>query len=78
MEKKERQTSKFTVSKSTISDEREINGMWPRGSHNHGRSKSKSKKNIKCYNCSKKGNVKKDCWNNQNRREGKEPKSLND
>ncbi|KAH9687520.1 Integrase catalytic domain-containing protein [Citrus sinensis] len=25
------------------------------GSHNHGRSKSRSKKNVKCYNCGKKG-----------------------
>ena len=32
------------------------------GSQNHGRSKSRSKKNIKCYNCGKKGHVKKECW----------------
>ena len=31
------------------------------GSHNHGRSKSKSKKNVKCYNCGKKWHVKKEC-----------------
>ena len=49
----------------------------PSRSHNHGRLKSKSKKNIKCYSCGKKGNVKKDCWNNQKRREGKEPESSN-
>ncbi|KAH9723668.1 hypothetical protein KPL70_007189 [Citrus sinensis] len=49
----------------------------PSGSHNHGRSKSKSKKNVKCYNCGKKGHVKKKCWSNQKRREGKEPESSN-
>ncbi|KAE8728811.1 hypothetical protein F3Y22_tig00004072pilonHSYRG00246 [Hibiscus syriacus] len=31
-------------------------------SHKHGRSKSRSKKNLKCYNCGKKGRLKKDCW----------------
>ena len=31
------------------------------GSHNYGRSKFRSKKNVKCYNYSKKGHVKKAC-----------------
>ncbi|KAE8683472.1 hypothetical protein F3Y22_tig00111208pilonHSYRG00305 [Hibiscus syriacus] len=31
-------------------------------SHKHGRSKSRSKKNLKCYNFGKKGHLKKDCW----------------
>ncbi|KAJ0081676.1 hypothetical protein Patl1_10255 [Pistacia atlantica] len=31
-------------------------------SHNHDRSKSRSKKNVKCYHCGKQGHVKKDCW----------------
>ncbi|KAE8665697.1 Esterase/lipase/thioesterase family protein isoform 2 [Hibiscus syriacus] len=31
-------------------------------SHKHGRSKSRSKKNLKCYNCGKKGHLKNDCW----------------
>lgn len=34
----------------------------PSGSHNHGRSKSRSKKNVKCHNCGKKGHLKRDCW----------------
>ncbi|KAH9669686.1 hypothetical protein KPL70_021889 [Citrus sinensis] len=42
------------------------------GSQNHGRSKFRSKKNVKCYNCGKKGHVKKECWSNQKRKEGKE------
>ncbi|KAH9794218.1 hypothetical protein KPL71_004820 [Citrus sinensis] len=49
----------------------------PSGSQNHGRSKSRSKKNVKCYNSGKKGHVKKECWSNQKRREGKEPESSN-
>ncbi|KAH9670424.1 hypothetical protein KPL70_016984 [Citrus sinensis] len=49
----------------------------PSGSQNHGRLKSRSKKNVKCYNCGKKGHVKKECWSNQKRREGKEPESSN-
>ncbi|KAH9655417.1 Integrase catalytic domain-containing protein [Citrus sinensis] len=49
----------------------------PSGSQNQGRSKSRSKKNVKCYNCGKKGHVKKECWSNQKRREGKEPESSN-
>ncbi|KAE8707674.1 hypothetical protein F3Y22_tig00110377pilonHSYRG00029 [Hibiscus syriacus] len=31
-------------------------------SHKYGRSKSRSKKNLKCYNCGKNGHLKKDCW----------------
>ncbi|KAH9671607.1 hypothetical protein KPL70_017434 [Citrus sinensis] len=49
----------------------------PSGSQNHGRSKFRSKKNVKYYNCGKKGHVKKKCWSNQKRREGKEPESSN-
>ena len=36
----------------------------PNGSHNHGRSKSRSKKNVKCYNYGKKGHIKKEYWSN--------------
>ena len=46
-------------------------------SHNHGRSKLRSTKNVKCYNCGKKGHVKKEYWNNPKRREGKDPESSN-
>ncbi|KAK9181573.1 hypothetical protein WN944_024711 [Citrus x changshan-huyou] len=49
----------------------------PSRSHNHGRSKFRSKKNVKCYNCGKKGHVKKECWSNQKRKDGKEPESSN-
>ncbi|KAH9651797.1 Integrase catalytic domain-containing protein [Citrus sinensis] len=49
----------------------------PSGSQSHGRSKSRSKKNVKCYNCGKKGHVNKECWSNQKRKEGKEPESSN-
>ncbi|KAH9648557.1 hypothetical protein KPL70_025642 [Citrus sinensis] len=49
----------------------------PSGSQSHGRSKSRSKKNVKCYNCGKKGHVKNECWSKQKRKEGKEPESSN-
>ncbi|KAH9802840.1 retrovirus-related pol polyprotein from transposon TNT 1-94-like protein [Citrus sinensis] len=49
----------------------------PNGSQNHGRLKSRSKKNVKCYSYGKKGHVKKECWSNQKRRDGKEPESSN-
>ena len=38
----------------------------PSGSQNHGRSKSRGRKNFKCYNCGKKGHLKKDCWSKKN------------
>ena len=49
----------------------------PSRSHNNGRSKSISKKNVKCYNYGKKGHVKKECWSNQKKRKGKELESSN-
>ncbi|KAH9753523.1 hypothetical protein KPL71_015101 [Citrus sinensis] len=49
----------------------------PSGSHNNGRSKSRSKKNVKCYNCGKKWHVKKKYWSNHKRQECKEPESSN-
>ncbi|TXG73221.1 hypothetical protein EZV62_001800 [Acer yangbiense] len=41
----------------------------PSGSHNHGRSKSRSRKNVKCYSCGKKGHVKSECWHNKKKSE---------
>ncbi|KAI5407571.1 hypothetical protein KIW84_053721 [Lathyrus oleraceus] len=38
----------------------------PSGSQNHGRSKYRSKINLKCYNCGKKGHLKRDCWFKKN------------
>ena len=35
------------------------------GSQNHGRSKSRRRKNFKCYNCGMRGHLKKDCWQNK-------------
>ncbi|KAK0593129.1 hypothetical protein LWI29_031498 [Acer saccharum] len=49
----------------------------PSGSHNHGRSKSRSKKNIKCYYCGKKRHVKSECWLNKKSGGNKAPKSSN-
>ncbi|KAH9698451.1 hypothetical protein KPL71_024012 [Citrus sinensis] len=49
----------------------------PSGSHNNDRSKSRSKKNVKCYNCGRKRHVKKEFWSNQKRKDGKEPESSN-
>ena len=70
--KKDRQVSSQQVKALLVTRGRSTK-RGPSESHNHGRSKSRSKNNIKCYNCGKKGHVKKDCWNNQKRREGKEP-----
>ena len=49
----------------------------PNGSHNHGRSKSRNKKNVKCFNCGKKWHVKKECYNYQKRRDDKDHESSN-
>ena len=35
------------------------------GSQNHGRSKSRRRKNLKCYNCGMRGHTKKECWHNK-------------
>ncbi|KAF1891281.1 hypothetical protein Lal_00001424 [Lupinus albus] len=37
------------------------------GSHNHSRSKSQRRKNLKCCNCGLRGYLKKDCWHNKKR-----------
>ena len=67
--KENRQTSSQQVEVLSVTRGRPTE-RGPNGSHNHGRSKSRSKNNVKCYNCGKKGHVKKDYWNNQKRREG--------
>ena len=41
----------------------------PSGGRNHSISKSRSNKNVKCYNYGKKGHVKKECWKNKQRRD---------
>ncbi|RDX76653.1 hypothetical protein CR513_43330, partial [Mucuna pruriens] len=35
------------------------------GNQNHGRSKSRRRKNLKCFNCGMRGQLKKDCWHNK-------------
>ncbi|RDX80298.1 hypothetical protein CR513_39163, partial [Mucuna pruriens] len=35
------------------------------GNQNHGRSKSRRRKNLKCYNCGMREHLKKDCWHNK-------------
>ncbi|KAH9670456.1 hypothetical protein KPL70_016992 [Citrus sinensis] len=74
--KENRQASSQQAEALSVTRERSTE-RGPSGSQSHGRSKSRSKKNVKCYNCGKKGHVKKECWNNQKRREGKEPESSN-
>ncbi|PON55458.1 Zinc finger, CCHC-type, partial [Parasponia andersonii] len=51
----------------------------PSGSQNHGRSKSRSKNNIKCYHCDKKGHVKRECLQLKKNRDSREkdPESSN-
>ena len=74
--KKDRQTSSQQAEALSVTRGRSTK-RDSSGNHNHGISKSRSKKNIKCYNCGKKEHVKKDCWNNQKRRDVKEPESSN-
>ncbi|KAK9146344.1 hypothetical protein Sjap_006247 [Stephania japonica] len=63
--KEDRQASSQQVEALTVMRGRSIE-RGPSGSHNHGRSKAKSKKNFKCHNCGKKGHLKKDCWSLKN------------
>ncbi|PON50826.1 Zinc finger, CCHC-type, partial [Parasponia andersonii] len=51
----------------------------PSGSQSHDRSKSRSKKNIKCYHCGKKGHIKRECWQLKKNGDskGKDPESSN-
>ncbi|KAL5805264.1 hypothetical protein ACOSQ3_032064 [Xanthoceras sorbifolium] len=45
----------------------------PNGSQNRGRSKSRSKKSIKCYHCGKKGHVRSECWNRKKSGDNRAP-----
>ncbi|KAL5852379.1 hypothetical protein ACOSQ3_007497 [Xanthoceras sorbifolium] len=47
----------------------------PSGSQNRGRSKSRSKKSIKCYHCGKKGHVRSECWNRKKSGDNRAPES---
>uniref|UniRef100_A0A2N9HLU0 Uncharacterized protein n=1 Tax=Fagus sylvatica TaxID=28930 RepID=A0A2N9HLU0_FAGSY len=49
----------------------------PSGSQNQSRSKSRSKKNVKCHHCGKKGHYKRECWHLKKNEEakGKGPES---
>ncbi|KAL5751221.1 hypothetical protein ACOSP7_025824 [Xanthoceras sorbifolium] len=46
------------------------------GSQNRGRSKSRSKKSIKCYYCGKKGHVRSECWNRKKNGDNRASESL--
>ncbi|KAE8716977.1 cytochrome P450 71A9-like [Hibiscus syriacus] len=54
--------SQLTSLRCTIGEQERAEQRGQSNSHKYGRSKSRSKKNLKCYNCGKKVHLKKDCW----------------
>ena len=61
--KKDRQTRSQQVEALLVMKGRFME-RGPSENHNHDRSKSISKKNVKCNNYGKKGHVKEEYWNN--------------
>jgi len=54
-----KQAEALTMTRSRLTE------RGPSGSQNHVRSKSRRKKNLKCYSCGMRGHLKKECWNNK-------------
>ena len=48
------------------------------GSQTHGRSKSQSKKHLKCYYCGKREHANENCWHRKNRGKNFEPSTSQD
>ena len=58
--KEDRQENSKQIEALTMTKGRSVE-RGPSGSQNHGRSKSLSKMNLRCYNCGKKGHLRRDC-----------------
>ena len=62
--KEDRQESSKQMKALTVTRGRSTE-RGPSGSQNHGRSKSRKRSNLKCYNCGRRGHLKKECWFNK-------------